>query len=128
MRLFLQILGVPRKRYAGVVDNALLHRRGDDRIVFACEAAADGAVENGEHVAAVGRIELAGNARSRERDVLDVRAAGEQRAIADGDDATGKRLLGGAHHSQLTDLGPDPGRLAGSERDDRRLYRSSSRS
>ena len=54
-----QIFGVARERDAGVVDDALLHRRRDHRIELAGHAAVDGAIEQLQHVARVGAIELA---------------------------------------------------------------------
>jgi hypothetical protein len=55
--------------------------------------------------------------------MLHGRKSPQQLAVADGDDSCGEALPG-KHHAQL---GPDARRLAAGERDDRRLYRSSSR-
>ena len=105
-----EIFGVAGEGDAGVVDHALLHRRGHHGGELALEAAADGAVENRQHIASVCRIEPAGNRRTRERHVLDARTAGEERAVADDHDV---HLRSKAY----AQLGTDAGGLAGSERD-----------
>src|SRR5512138_2644376 len=81
-----QILGVPGKRHPGIVDHAFLDRRSHHRIVFAAETAADRPIEYRQHVAAVSRIELAGQPPSGERHMLDLRTAGEELTVADRDD------------------------------------------
>jgi hypothetical protein len=109
---------------AGVVDHALLHRRGHHGVVLAREAAVDRAIEDFEDVAAVGRIERARGARATQRDVLYVGEILEQLPIAQGDQPRIESFA----REQVAQLRADAGRLAGGERDDRAPYRSSSRS
>ena len=54
-----QIFGVARELDARIVDDALLHRRRDHRGELAGHAAVDGAIQQLQHVACVGAIELA---------------------------------------------------------------------
>ncbi|MNS97900.1 hypothetical protein D3C72_1322490 [compost metagenome] len=71
-----QVFGMAGEGDAGVVDGALLHRRRDHcgipgRGLAARAAAADGGIEQLQHIGAVARIEPPGLARDRQRDVLD---------------------------------------------------------
>jgi hypothetical protein len=118
-----EIFGVTGEGNAGIVDHALLHRRGDHRVEFAAEAAGNGAVEHGEHVGAVRRIELSGHRGMAQRKVFDLRGL-EERAVADHHHPRAQVLCGDA----LAKLGTDAGRLTRGERDHRALYRSSRRS
>ncbi len=118
-----QVLGVAGEVDARVVDHAFLDRRGHHRVVFAAQATVDRAVQHLEHVAAVGGVEPAGHAGSAQRNVLDL-DAGQQRAVADHRQARVEVFARCAR----AQLGPHPGGLAGSQRDDRAPYRSSRRS
>jgi hypothetical protein len=109
---------------AGVVDHALLHRRGHHGVELAGEAAADGAVEDIEDVAAVGGIELAGEPGPAKRNMFDSGKTLKQPPIADDDNAGGK----GFARDPAAKLRSDASGLARGEGDDRTLYRSSSRS
>src|SRR5207302_9697399 len=98
------------------------------RVELALQATADCPVEHRQHVTAVRRIELARHARALQSHVLDVRAAAQQFAVADDNDASLDRRA-----CQLdAELGADARRLAGGQRDNGRprahaAYRSSSR-
>ncbi len=70
-----QVFGVTGEWHAGVVDGALLHRRGDHGRELTLHAARDGAVQQGEHVARVGGVQLASVAMRRERHVDDFEVA-----------------------------------------------------
>ena len=76
-RMLGEIFGVAGEGDAGIVDHALLHRRGHHRGELAVQASPHGAVEDGQHIASICWIEPAGNRRASERHVLDARAAGE---------------------------------------------------
>jgi hypothetical protein len=119
-----QELRVPGKGDAGVVDDAFLNRSGHHRLVLSPEAALHRALEHGEDIRAVRRIEAAGRAGAPQRDVRDFRKALEEAAIADGDHAR-REALSGEHAAQLRS---DARGLARGQRDDRGAYRSSSRS
>jgi hypothetical protein len=71
-----EVFRVPRKADTGIVDDALLDRRGDHRRKLTTAAARDGAIEQREHIARVARIEAARHAARRERHVqpFDARA------------------------------------------------------
>ena len=71
-----EVLGVTGEWHAGIVDHALLHGRRDHGSELAADTAGDGAIQQGEHVARVGRIEPASHAGRRERHVDHVDAAG----------------------------------------------------
>jgi hypothetical protein len=60
-------LGVACERNAGVVDDALVHRRGDDRGELAGRRAFGGTRERRENVRCVARIERAGHCGGAER-------------------------------------------------------------
>ena len=76
MRARREVFGVAGEVHAGVVDDALLHRRRDHGGELATQAAVDGAIQHAQHVARIGGIELAGDAGRAERDVDDFEAAG----------------------------------------------------
>src|SRR5437763_1792404 len=65
------------------VDHALLHRSGHHRRELSRQAAANRAVEDREHIARVRRVEPPGDRGPRERHVLHVLRAGQERAVAD---------------------------------------------
>ncbi len=54
-----QVFGVAGEGKAGVVDDALVHRRGDDGVIGPVHAARDRGVEQGQHVGAVAGVEHA---------------------------------------------------------------------
>ena len=78
-RLLGKEFGVAGKGDAGVVDDALLHRRGDHGVVFAREAASEREVEHREHIAAVAGVELPGT-RGRERGTCSISGKPASRA------------------------------------------------
>jgi hypothetical protein len=73
----------PVKWDTGLVDDALVHRRRRHRGKLAGLAAGQRAVEQGQHVGAVGRIELTGPGGGGQRNVQDV-----ERLLAAGRNAT----------------------------------------
>src|SRR5688500_15089340 len=110
-----QVFGVAGELNAGIVDDALLHRRGDHGRELAAHAAVDGTVEHREHMARIEDIELAGGAGHAQRHVQhpqrsgprgprgpgivgleedvgaqELRALGEQLVAADDDQFGGK--------------------------------------
>ena len=115
-----EVFGVAGERDAGVVDHALLHRRGDHGVELAGEAAVDARGRAARaRSGALRRIELARRDAGRaQRHVLDCAAtrARSERAVADDDHA---RRAGSAREERAQ-LGTDAGGLAGGERDDRR--------
>ena len=71
VRAFGQIFSVAGKGNAGVVDRALLQRRGDDGVEPALQGAVDSRVKQRQHVAPVGGIERTGYGRHAERMMFD---------------------------------------------------------
>ena len=65
-----QIFGVAGKRKTGIVDDALVHRRGDDGVIRAVQAAGEGDVEQGQYVGAVTGVEFARRDGSGDRNVV----------------------------------------------------------
>ncbi len=65
-----QVFGVAGKRNARVVDDALLHRRCDDCIVFTGHRTADRPIERRQNVMSVTRIAPARQSSSAQRHVL----------------------------------------------------------
>ncbi len=138
-----EILGMPGKRNAGIVDRALVHRRGHHRGEAPVQAAGHGAIEQSQHVGTIrgvqrarghgrgegqvqhfqlffrgraGRVEFAQAHRQAELR----RAHGEQIAIGEDDGAAAE-----AAQATQTTIGPrqadvraDSGRLAGGDCDD----------
>lgn len=54
-----QVFGVAGEGEAGIVDDALVHRRGDDGVKRSIEAACEGSVEQGQHMGAIAGVERA---------------------------------------------------------------------
>ena len=77
-----EIFGVSAEGDAGLVDHALVNRRGDDGVELPGERAVDGALEQRQHVARVGRIRAAGDARCAERQMRDSERTGCMRGAA----------------------------------------------
>ena len=121
-----EILGMAGEHDARIVDHAFLHRRGHHGVELAAQAAVDRAIEDLEHVAAVGGVGLSRRSRPAQRNMLELREI-DERPVADRHDA-GREALGGEHAAELR---ADARRLTGGEGDDRaprddRPYRSSS--
>jgi hypothetical protein len=65
-----EILGMAGEGHAGIVDGALLERCGDDRVELTGERAVDCAIQQIQHVTAVGRVEFARLRQHAERLML----------------------------------------------------------
>ena len=119
---------------AGIVDDALVHRRGDDGAIAAVHAAGDGGVEQGEHVGAVAGIEHACGDRGRNRNVAHMQTALPVRGNGVAADEIGRDTEPGGARAQHPDIaqhreaawqrllrqrdaeiGPDSGGFAGGE-------------
>ena len=59
---------------AGIVDDALVHRRRDHRRICATDAAVERRIENIQDVTRVGGVEPAGDHRRAQRHVTDVQS------------------------------------------------------
>ena len=133
LRALGEIFGVAGEGNAGVVDRALLQRRGDDGVETAGQRAVDRGVEQAEHVAPVGGVELARLRQARRardaRSRLARRAAlgqpthraraCEQRAIAEHGEARRRPARRAPAERRRRQFGTDAGRLAGGDRDGR---------
>jgi len=73
---FLEVFGVAGEGDAGVVDDTLVHGRRHQGVELSGKRALDSAVEQREHVACVGGIGPARDARRGERQVRDGELAG----------------------------------------------------
>ena len=129
-----QVFGMAGEGRSGIVDDALVHRRGHDRGVAAGACAVDGFVEHGEHMRGIAHIEPAGHDRRLDHDVMDghalraehlarahaMRGAFEHRARTDHDEFVRIGALGNPlRERRRGDLGPDAGRLTGGDRNGR---------
>ena len=59
MRTFSEVFSVAGEGNTGVVDRAFLQRRGDDSVETAGHRTVDSGIQQGQHIAPVGGIELA---------------------------------------------------------------------
>jgi hypothetical protein len=126
---------------ARVVDDALVHRSGDERVELAAHAAGDGGCQRFDHVGSVGDIRLARSdgARRPDRQHINARARGiasvpftrgecqaqlscprfQHGGIGDQHQRTARRLLCETHGN----IRPDTGGLAGGEGNDGNVRR-----
>ncbi len=118
-----QIFGVAAERYAGVVDHAFLHRRGDDGVVAAVLAPGDCSVERREHVARVSHVESTRNRRCGQRDMFDLHVGGKSvpglaSSLLDQTGIADQCHIGGQRRGQCSDgdLGSDAGGFTRGER------------
>ena len=136
------------ERNTRVIDDALLQWRRDHCMELAITAAIRGDLQGAQHVAAVGRIESAGDRFARQRDMQDLQRAGgeprgprggvihdierhaqtaraflEQTTVRHNHDAC-RQASARELHAQV---GADARWLAGRDRDRRRHYLSSRR-
>ncbi len=133
-----EVFGVAGEGDAGFVDDALLHRRRDDRVELVGDRAGHGGVEQREHIGRVAAVGSPCLRRRTERGVRDPqlarhvgvgfaapvvvqdqrpagrgRALGEQCAITEADEFAGP----GAARDRRAQLGADARGFAGGERD-----------
>ena len=76
-----QIFGVAGKVHAGLVDDPFMHRCRHHRRKLAGQAASERTIEQFEHMAAVGSIELAGLRRPGQRNVQHIETAAVDRVF-----------------------------------------------